>query len=79
MAEEIAELDKKTWKLVPLPSGVGPIKTKWVYLTKMDHEKDVILRRARLLAKGFTQRQGIDYEEVFAPVTKYSTVRFSLL
>ena len=31
MAEEIAELDKKTWKLVPLPSGVRPIKTKWVY------------------------------------------------
>ena len=58
MADEIAELDKKTWKLVPLPSGVRPIKTKRVYLTKGDHEKDVIRRRARLVAKGFAQRQG---------------------
>lgn len=76
MNEEIAELNKHTWKLVPLPTGSKPVKSKWVYATKIDANNKATRNRARLVAKGFTQRYGIEYDEIFAPVAKYSTVQF---
>lgn len=53
MDEEIIELNKKTWKLVPLPTNSKPVKNKWVYTTKRDTDGSVD-RRARLVAKGFS-------------------------
>ena len=70
MADEIEELNKYTWKLVPHPKGARPIKSKWVYAIKNDKDMKVTRHRARLVAKGFTQRHGIDYTEVFSPVAK---------
>lgn len=79
MQEEIEEINKQgTWELVPLPNGAKAVKSKWVYTTKKDAEEKFIRNKSRLVAKGFTQRSGIDYNEVFAPVAKYSTLRFLL-
>ena len=78
MGAEIAQLGKQTWKLVPLPKGKKLVKSKWVFMNKTDAHGNISRKRARLVAKGFTQRYRIDFEEVFSPVAKYSTVRFML-
>ena len=66
--------DNGTWVLVDLPKDRMPIKCKWVFLTKRDTEGDEIRLRARLVAKGFSQTEGIDYDETFAPVARLDSL-----
>ena len=54
------------WELVDLPEGVKPIGCKWIYKRKRDSAGKVQTFKARLLANGYTQREGIDYEETFS-------------
>lgn len=64
-----------TWEAVPLPAGMTAIPTKWVYKIKRDGSGNVERFKARLVVKGFYQIPGVDYSEVFAPVTKYASFR----
>ncbi|GJV82791.1 hypothetical protein Tco_1522689, partial [Tanacetum coccineum] len=59
---------QKVWRLVDLPKGKHAIGTKWVYRNKKDKIGIVVRNKARLVAQGYTQEEGIDYDEVFAPV-----------
>ena len=67
-----------TWELVTLPANRKPIGSKWTF--KVKRTKDGLLERfkARLVAQGFSQRQGIDFHETFAPVAKLDSIRILL-
>ncbi|GJZ51603.1 putative ribonuclease H-like domain-containing protein [Tanacetum coccineum] len=61
--------------LVDLPNGKMAIGTKWVYKNKKDDRGIVVRNKARLVAQGYTQEEGIDYDEVFAPVARIEAIR----
>jgi hypothetical protein len=67
-----------TWELATLPPGQKPIGLKWVYKLKKNADGDVLKHKARLVAKGYVQQQGVDFDEVFAPVARLDTIRLIL-
>jgi hypothetical protein len=76
MDEEMRSLlENGTWELVERPEGVKPIPMKWVYKVKQDAQRNVERYKSRLVAKGFLHKQGVDFEEVYAPVSKHTTLR----
>lgn len=64
-----------TWKFVDLPPNVVAIESKWVYKIKRHDDGSVERFKARLVAHGYTQTEGLDYFETFSPVSKLSTIR----
>ena len=76
MNEEIKSMkDNDVWDIVPLPEGVKPIGCKWIFKTKRDSKGDVERYKAHLVAKGYTQKEGIDYKETFSPVSSKDSFR----
>ncbi|GJT48338.1 putative ribonuclease H-like domain-containing protein [Tanacetum coccineum] len=69
---------QKVWRLVDLPKGKHAIGTKWVYKNKKDERGIVVRNKARLVAQGYTQEEGIDYDEVFAPDARIKAIRLFL-
>ncbi|GJX98296.1 retrovirus-related pol polyprotein from transposon TNT 1-94, partial [Tanacetum coccineum] len=79
MVEELEANERnQTWNLVDLPAGKTPIGVKWVFKTKFFADGSVQRHKVRLVVKGYAQQQGIDYEETFAPVARFETVRVIL-
>eukprot|EP00253_Pinus_taeda_P009013 PITA_09013 len=71
MKEEMNSIkSNKVWDLVELPNGAKAIGCKWVFTTKKDSLGNIERYKARFVAKGFTQKEGIDYTETFSPVSK---------
>nr|GFB26501.1 hypothetical protein [Tanacetum cinerariifolium] len=73
------ELDQfarlKVWRLVPRPEGKSVIKTKWIFKNKKDESSLVIRNKARLVEVGYSQQEGTDYDETFAPVARIEAIR----
>ncbi|GJU64837.1 retrovirus-related pol polyprotein from transposon TNT 1-94 [Tanacetum coccineum] len=63
------------WELAELPNGVKPVGCKWVYKTKLDQKGNIERFKAHLVAKGYTQKEGIDYNETFSPVSRKDSLR----
>ncbi|GJV81434.1 ribonuclease H-like domain-containing protein [Tanacetum coccineum] len=79
MQEELLQFKiQKVWILVDLPHGKKAIGTKWVYRNKKDERGVVVRNKARLVAQGHRQEEGIDYDEVFALVARIEAIRIFL-
>jgi hypothetical protein len=74
MEDEMRSMSaNKVWDLEEIPKGARLVGCKWVYKVKYDSEGNIEKYKGRLVAKGFTQREGIDYNGMFSPVScKYS-------
>ena len=79
MQDELLEFERhKVWTLVPRPQGKTIIATRWVYRSKMDEDGIVTRNKARLVAQGFTQQEGLDYDKTFAPIACLEAIRLFL-
>ena len=76
MKAEIHSLhDNHVWELVQLPEGRRPVGSKWVYKVKMNGDGSIERCKARLVAQGYSQKEGHDYDETFSPVVRSESVR----
>jgi hypothetical protein len=66
--------ENSTWHLVPPRKGVNIIDCKWVYKSKRKSDGTIDRYKTRLVAKGFKQRYGVDYEDTFSPMVKAATI-----
>ena len=79
MVKEVKSLEEmRTWTTEPLPKGRKAISCKWVYRIKRDADGNPVCYKAWLVARGFTQVYGLDYNETHAPVTWLETIRLLL-
>jgi hypothetical protein len=68
-------MKNQTWELTPLPEGKNLIGCKWIYRTKFTSNGAIEKHKARLVEKGFSQKEGIDYTKTFVYVVKMTTIR----
>ncbi|KAG9446390.1 hypothetical protein H6P81_012518 [Aristolochia fimbriata] len=79
MQEELEQFSRnQVWTLVPRPANINVIGTKWVFKNKTDEEGNVVRNKARLVAQGYTQVEGVDFDETFAPVARLESIRLLL-
>ncbi|GJV75776.1 retrovirus-related pol polyprotein from transposon TNT 1-94 [Tanacetum coccineum] len=79
MQEELHEFERlEVWELVPRPDKVMVITLKWIYKVKLDEMGGILKNKARLVARGYRQEEGIDFEESFAPVARLDAIRIFL-
>ena len=68
----------QVWNLVELPQGIVPIGNKWIFNRKIGADGQINTFKVRLVAKGYSQRQGINYDETFSPVAMIKSIRILL-
>jgi hypothetical protein len=77
--EELENFERyQVWELIDTPPGCKTIGTKWVWKNKEGEKGDVVKNKSRLVAQGFSQKEGINYEETFAPVAHLDAIRILL-
>ncbi|KAA0060315.1 gag-pol polyprotein [Cucumis melo var. makuwa] len=80
MQEELLQFKRNSvWTLVPKPDRVNVIGTKWIFKNKTDESRNVTKNKARLVAQGYAQVEGVDFDETFAPVAKLEAIRLLLI
>jgi len=79
MKEELDQFERnQVWVLTKRPKNCSIIGTKWVFRNKLNEDGKVIRNKARLVAQGYSQQEGIDYDETFAPVARLDSIRILL-
>nr|GFB90992.1 Gag-Pol polyprotein [Tanacetum cinerariifolium] len=78
--EELLQFDRlDVWELVDIPLCINVINLKWLWKNKRDKENTVIRNKSRLVAKGYAQKEGVDFEESFTPVARLEAVRLFIV
>ena len=72
--EMMALLQNDTWEIIDLPKRKILVSCRWVFILKCKPDGSLDRHKARLVARGYTQTYGIDYQETFAPVAKLNTI-----
>ena len=76
MQEEYSSITKNdVWEVVPRPEGKSVVTSRWLYKIKHVADGSIEKFKARFVARGFSQVEGVDYEETFAPVARYTSIR----
>jgi hypothetical protein len=76
MTEEYQSIIKNVvWEIVPRPKNKDVVYSKWIYKIKHVADRSIEKHKARYVARGFSQKEGIDYEAMFAPVARYTYIR----
>ena len=79
MQEELNQFARsEVWDLVPRPNDKNVVGTKWIFKNKLDENGTIVRNKARLVAQGYSQIEGIDFEETFAPVARLESIRILL-
>ncbi|GKD24970.1 retrovirus-related pol polyprotein from transposon TNT 1-94, partial [Tanacetum coccineum] len=79
MQEELHEFERlEVWELVPPPDKAFVITLKWIYKVKLDELGGILKNKAQLVARGYRQEKGIDFEDSFAPVARLEAIRIFL-
>jgi hypothetical protein len=79
MIEEYQSILKNdVWDVVPRPREKSVVSSKWIYKIKHAADRSIEKYKARFVAQGFSQKEGVDYEETFAPLTRYTSIRIVL-
>ena len=79
MKEELDHIvENEIGELVPRPADKNVIRTKWVFKNKMNEQGEVIRKKERLVCKGYSQQEGIDYDKTYAPVVRIEVVSLFL-
>ena len=68
-------MNNDVWDIVPKPEGKSVVSSKWIFKIKHVAGGSIEKYKARFVAKGFSQKEGIDYEETFSPVARYTSIR----
>ncbi|XP_072090534.1 uncharacterized protein [Arachis hypogaea] len=79
MKEELMQFEKnQVWSLVPYPNGKKVTGTKWIFRNKLGEDGSIVRNKARLVAQGYDQEEGIHFDESFAPVARVEAIRLLL-
>jgi len=71
-------LSNGVWEVIPRPQGKSVVTSKWIYKVKFSADGSIEKCKARFVARGFSQKEGISYDETFAPIARYNSIRVTI-
>lgn len=75
-AEMNSLMENEAWNLVKLPPGKTALPNKWVFKRKTNQQGEIVQYKARLVIKGYAQKKGVDFQEVYSPVVRWTSIRY---